>query len=194
MSSTDVIGIYCGSFNPIHTGHAIIANYVGQYSSVEEVWLMVSRLNPLKEEKPMADLHRLRMAEIVANNCRNVKVSDFEFGLPSPSYTYTTLTALKKKYEGKKFKLIIGSDNWLRFNDWRNSKEIIEEFGLIVYPRPDFEIEKIALHENIEILKGAPQLHISSTLIRQMIKHHRNINYMVPVEVADYIKKYNLYI
>ena len=107
------IGIYSGSFDPIHTNHAMVANYCAQWGGVDEVWLMVSRLNPLKEgSHPIEDLHRLHMVKLVAEMCRNVKASDFELGLPQPSYTYVTLCRLREQYPEHEFVLIVGSDNW----------------------------------------------------------------------------------
>ena len=135
------IGVYCGSFDPIHTGHAMVANYLAQYGGLDEVWLMVSRHNPLKVGRdPASEPHRLAMVKFVAEGCSRVVASDFEFSLPVPSYTYVTLCRLRERFPQHKFVLIIGSDNWHNFNRWRDSESILREFGLIVYPRPGYDL------------------------------------------------------
>ena len=187
------IGIYGGSFDPIHTGHAIVANFVAQCGFVDEVWIMVSRRNPLKSNDTFAtDAERLKMAELTAKNCKNVKVSDFEMSLPSPSYTYDTLTCLRNKYPEHQFFLIIGSDNYENFKNWRNHDKIMSEFGLIIYPRPEFHLE--TQPDNTVYLSGAPEFTVSSTLIREYVKDGWDINFFVPVEVARFIKEKQLYI
>lgn len=187
------VGIYCGSFDPIHTGHAMVANYVSQWGGVDEVWLMVSRLNPLKDgKKPAADSHRLAMAKLVAEECHGVVASDFEMHLPLPSYTYVTLCRLRETYPDYKFKLIIGSDNWLEFCRWRDYEKIIEEFGLIIYPRPGYEVTDLQ-GSGVKMLPDSPTSFISSTFIRKAVAEGRNVNYFVPPAVASYIKKNGLY-
>ena len=187
------IGVYSGSFDPIHTGHAMVANYVGQWSGVDEVWIMVSRQNPLKSGMmPEADHHRMRMAELVANKCANVKASDFELSLPLPSYTYVTLCKLREAYPEHKFKLIIGSDNWLNLGRWRDADKIIKEFGLVIYPRPCY-VTPLQPPKGVEVLSKGPAAHVSASFVREMVASGGNINYFVPVEVAEYINTHNLY-
>ncbi len=187
------IGVYSGSFDPIHTGHSMVANYAAQCGGVDEVWLMVSRLNPLKlGSHPADDKQRIEMAEIVAANCNGVKVSDFEMQLPLPSFTYFTLCSLKKQFPEHDFVLIIGSDNWYSMDQWRDPEKIISEFGMIVYPRPGFEMPE-DLPENITVLHDAPIALVSSTFIRHWIAEGKNINYFVPCGVAEYIKMNELY-
>lgn len=187
------IGIYGGSFDPIHSGHGIVANFVSQCNVVDEVWLMVSRKNPLKPHSTYAgDKERLAMAALVARKCRNVKVSDIEMSLPSPSYTYDTLTLLKKLHPEDEFILIIGSDSLENFESWKNHEGIIKEFGLIVYPRPGY-VMPLEEPENVKFLQGAPEFGISSSLIREYIKSSWNINFFTPPEVAEYIKEHHLY-
>ena len=187
------IGIYGGSFDPIHTGHAIVANFVAQCNIVDEVWIMVSRQNPLKEHSTYAtDKERLEMARIVAEECKNVKVTDIEMSMPSPSFTVNTLRELKAKYPEHDFKIIIGSDSLENFKNWRNSEIILKEFGVIVYPRPGYPIP---LKEplGMKFLNGAPEFSISSSLIREYVMSEWNINYFVPTAVSQYIKEHKLY-
>lgn len=192
-----IVGIYGGSFNPIHTGHAMLANYIAQSGVVDEVWLMVSPLNPLKAGTDSGDAlagnrERLEMAEIVATDCRGVRASGFEFTLPIPSYTYNTLCKLREAYADIDFRLIIGSDNWQEFSRWRNPDEIIGEFGVLVYPRPGYGIEG-PLPEGVTLLDEVPTAYISSTLVRKMIAEGKDINFLVPPEVARYIGRHRLY-
>lgn len=187
------IGIYGGSFDPIHIGHAIVANYALQWGNLDEVWILVSPHNPLKSDIHASDRDRLKMAESVFNGNENINVSDFEFSLPLPSFTYTTLKELKKRYPEHEFSLIIGSDNWKIFNKWANSERIIEEFKVLIYPRPGFELSKSDLSTNVKILDGAPQILMSSTFIREALKNDKNINFFVPESVCQYINSRNLY-
>lgn len=187
------IGIYSGSFDPIHTGHAMVANYTGQWGGVDEVWIMVSRLNPLKGGlQPAEDHHRMRMAELVAQGCVGVKASDFELGLPLPSYSYVTLCRLRERYPEHSFKLIIGSDNWVHFGRWRDADKIIKEFGLIIYPRPGYDMPT-APPEGVSVLRNGPTAHVSSTFVRECVREGGNINYFVPFSVAEYIQEHKLY-
>ncbi len=187
------IGIFSGSFDPIHTGHAMVANYTAQSGLVDRVWLMVSRINPLKCSTPPADSsERLEMARLVGSGCRGVEVSDFELHLPSPSYTYKTLCELRKAYPMHSFLLIIGSDNWLEFNRWKDPEKIISEFGILIYERPGYPVPE-ALPPGVEMIKGAPLALISSTFVRESIKENKNINFFVPEKVVDYITNKGLY-
>lgn len=187
------IGIYSGSFDPIHTGHAMVANYVAQWGGVDEVWLMVSRQNPLKEGRhPLDDHHRLAMARLVAGECDCVKASDFEMHLPLPSYTYVTLTKLREAYPEHDFTLIVGSDNWVDFGRWRDADKIIKEFGLLIYPRPGYEVPNLP-HEGVRVLGNGPTSFISSTFVREALRNGRNVKFFVPLNVAAYINHHNLY-
>ncbi len=187
------IGIYSGSFDPIHTGHAMVANYCAQWGGVDEVWLMVSRVNPLKAgTHPAGGDHRLKMAKLVAEGCKGVKASGFELTLPEPSYTYYTLCRLKERYPEHEFRLIIGSDNWANIGRWRNAHKIIMEFGLLIYPRPGFDIPNDP-PQGVEVMGSGPTAMVSSTFIREALKEGRNVNFFLPVVVADYIKEHGLY-
>ena len=192
------IGIFGGSFDPIHEGHVNLAKYVLDHTDLDEVWLMVSPRNPLKDYGPIAtDRQRLEMARLAVKDIPGLQVSDFEFHLPIPSYTYKTLTELKKSYPEHDFRLIIGGDNWTDFLRWRNPKEILSEFGVIVYPRPG-ETLKLSTQnakrktQNITILDAAPQMPISSTEIRAHLQSQSSELNLNP-NVLAYIKSHHLY-
>ena len=187
------IGIYGGSFDPIHTGHAMLANFVAQCNIVDEVWLMVNRRNPLKKHSTVAsDLQRLEMTRLVAKECRNVEVTDVEMNLPIPSYSIDSLRELQKRYPEHEFTVIIGSDSLENFSSWKNSEEIRKEFGLIVYPRPGYPMPTTE-PANTTFLNGAPEFGISSSLVREYVASGWNINFFVPISVSEYIKKNKLY-
>lgn len=187
------IGIFGGSFDPIHSGHAMLANYMAQWTDLDEVWLMVSPRNPLKPEGMVAsEEQRLDMARLVAGKCRGVVASDFEFSLPRPSYTYLSLCRLREAYPQHQFSLIIGSDNWKIFSSWRNPDRIINEFGVLIYQRPGQEVDE-ELPAGVRLVADAPQQLISSTFIRKSIKENKNLNFFLPPEVFEYIRKNHLY-
>ncbi len=206
------VGVFGGSFDPIHEGHINLAKYVLDHTDLEEIWLMVSPRNPLKDHGPIAtDQQRLEMALLAVEGSSGIRVSDFEFNLPIPSYTYKTLTELKKAYPENDFRLIIGGDNWATFDRWRNPKEILSEFGVIVYPRPGETLSDPALasspldlntlKKNMVFLQDAPQMPISSTEIRHLLKSSlsqhthcaTNLIPFLPSKVAEYIKLHSLY-
>lgn len=188
------IGVFGGSFDPIHSGHAMVANYAAQWLGLDEVWLMVSPLNPLKQDSlPASDIHRLRMAEIVADKCAGVTVSDFEFVLPKPSYTARTLRELQKAYPQHEFLLIIGSDNWLEFDKWKDTDMILSNFEIIIYPRPGYDVDENTLPKGVTLAEEAPQALISSSFVRKSVKERKNLNFFLPPEVFEYIKDKKLY-
>lgn len=189
------IVVYPGSFNPIHTGHAMLASYLAQYvAGVDEVWLSVTPENPLK---PLAggatDSNRLEMARMVAESLPRVKVTDIEFELPRPSYTYATLCALADKYPMHRFSLLVGSDNWLIFEKWREYNRILTEFGVKIYKRPGYEVAEGNLPAGAEMLKGTPQIELSSTFIREGLGRGMVMNFFLPTVVDSYIKSLHLY-
>ena len=189
-----IIGIYGGSFDPVHSGHAMVANFIAQCGIVDKVWMMVNKRNPLKSNKTTApDINRLEMVRKVAEICNNVEVTDIELDLPSPSYTYDTLCELKKRYPDHTFRIIIGSDSYYSLDKWRNHDKIVKEFGLIVYPRPGYPLSETE-PANVTFLTGAPEFGISSSLIREYVMSGWNINFFVPVEIADYITFHKLYL
>ena len=188
------IGIFGGSYNPIHIGHAMLASYLAQYTDLDEVWLMVSPQNPLKETMDVSmDKHRLNMARIVTDRTSQLNVSAFEFSMPRPSYTIDTLRALKEHYPKHTFKLIIGADNWVQFSRWRDSDAIIREFGVIVYPRRGFELNTATKPDNVEFALDAPMVEVSSTFIREGLKQGKEMEYFLDHDVLEYIEDHNLY-
>lgn len=187
------IAIFGGSFDPIHTGHAMMANFLSGLPCIDQVWIMVSPRNPLKENGPVADeAARLEMARLVAEDCASAEVSDFETRLPVPSYTIDTLRALRDAYPRHQFKWVIGSDNWEIISQWRESESILREFGVLVYERPGYPVTG-QLPQGVELIKDAPLALISSTFIRQSIKESKNLNFFVPDKVLKYIEKHKLY-
>ena len=188
------IGIFGGSYNPIHVGQAMLASYLSQYTTIDEVWLMVSPQNPLKEPMDVAmDKHRLNMSRIVTARTTCLKVSEFEFSLPRPSYTIDTLRALREHYPRHSFKLIIGADNWAQFSRWRDSDSIISEFGVIVYPRRGYVLDTATKPDNVEFALDAPMVEVSSTFIREGLKQGKEMEYFLDHDVLEYIYDHNLY-
>lgn len=186
------IGIFGGSFNPIHSGHAILLNHLSQSGIFDEIWIMVNRLNPLKEKQTLtSESHRLEMARLVASKLKNVKVSDIEMTLPEPSYTYHTLEFLKNNFPQDTFSILIGSDNWEIFDRWYKSKEILENHQVFIYPRGGYEIKKTGRPQRF--LENCPVTEISSSKIRDMVKKCQNITFLVPDDVKTYITINNLY-
>jgi nicotinate-nucleotide adenylyltransferase len=189
------IGIYGGSFNPIHIGHTSLAQSLVNQGLVDEVWLLVSPLNPLKASgSDIADYsHRLRMAELACREHDGLRVSDFESRLPVPSYTVVTLNALSDAYPQHDFSLVIGADNWQSFDKWYKHDEILENFSLLVYNRPGVTLTGASsLPRNVQIV-DTPLYDISSTEIRKSIRHGKCLTQWLSPEVADYIGANGLY-
>ena len=187
------IGIFSGSFDPVHNGHINLAESILRTSYLDEIWLMPSPQNPLKLNNPPVSFnHRYEMCRLVAEKFENIKVSDFEQQMPWPTYTYNTLINLKKEYPLHEFSLIIGSDNWLNFNSWKNYDNIINEFSIIIYPRPGYsDIDKIP--QNITYLKDMPVTEISSTYIRKALRDGRDLQNLLDPDVINYIRMHKLY-
>lgn len=188
------VGLFFGSFNPIHIGHLIIAQAVLENAAVEEIWFVVSPQNPFKQNKNLLhEFDRYDMVRQAVENNDRFKVSDVEFSMPKPSYTIDTLVYLKEKHPGYDFKLIIGGDNLLIFPKWKNSDKIISEFGLIVYPRPGASNDsRLLKHQNIQSIE-APLLNISATFVRRCIRENKSIRYLVPEKAAQFIYDRKLY-
>ncbi|MEC3881518.1 nicotinate (nicotinamide) nucleotide adenylyltransferase [Parapedobacter sp. 10938] len=188
------IGLFFGSFNPIHTGHLIIANYMANYTELDEVWLIVTPHNPLKKKGSLINQYdRLEMVNLAIEKAENIRSSTIEFSLPQPSYTIDTLTHLREKYPEKTFVLIMGSDNLVSFHKWKNHEIILRHHRILVYPRPDYPAPaELAEHPAVTIT-DTPLMAFSSTFIRNAVKTGRNIRYFVPDSVEAFIENKGLY-
>src|SRR5690606_5938911 len=187
------IGLFFGSFNPIHIGHLIIANYMANYTDLHEVWLMVSPHNPLKKKSNLANMYdRLEMVNLAIQETENIKSSDIEFRLNQPSYTINTLTHLKDRYPNKEFVLIMGSDNLVSLKKWKNYEIILRDYSILVYPRPGFEDHEMAQHPSVTIT-DTPLMELSSTIMRNAIANENSIKFFVPDLVAQFIDSKGLY-
>lgn len=187
------IGLYFGSFNPIHIGHLAIANIMVEHSDLKKIWFVVSPQNPLKPSKGL--LHEFDRYDLVraaiADNPK-FEVNDAEFHLPKPSYTIVTLAHLRERHPGHEFKVILGEDNLENFTRWKNHEEILRQFGLYVYPRPGAKSSPLAHHANVQMI-NAPLLDISATFIRDSIRHNKSIRYLVPEVVEQIIRTKGFY-
>jgi nicotinate-nucleotide adenylyltransferase len=178
------IGLYFGSFNPIHIGHMIIANHVLSHCNIDRLWFVVSPHNPLKETSSLLnENHRLHLVRLAIENESKFKASNIEFSLPRPSYTIDTISYLSDKYPQHEFSIVMGSDSFFNIKKWKNYKELLKQCKIIIYKRPGFEPD-ISLCKNIELV-NAPLLDISSTYIRNLIKEKKSIRYLVKDEVMD---------
>lgn len=185
------IGIFGGSFNPVHIGHMMVADYMVQFGGFDEVWLTLSPLNPLKKDKHMLpDRLRLDMLHIATHGSRRLKVCDIELTLPRPSYSYLTLDSLSDLYPDTHFEMIIGSDNWQLFDQWRRGNYILERYGVTVYPRPGAPV--ISVQSGMRIVE-APMTELSSTFIRGAVATGHDMTFFLPPGVMDYISRNRLY-
>ncbi|WP_312171130.1 nicotinate (nicotinamide) nucleotide adenylyltransferase [Chryseobacterium sp.] len=191
------IGLFFGSFNPIHIGHLILANYILEHTDMDELWFVVSPQNPFKEKKSLLkDHNRLDMVQLAVKNYSKMRASNVEFSLPQPSYTIDTLTYLHEKYPDYSFSLIMGEDNLQNLHKWKNADTLVKNYHIIVYPRV-FEGEKkdseyLLQHENISFIE-APVIELSATEIRNMIKTGKNVRPMLPPEVFEYLDGSSFY-
>lgn len=188
----ETIGIFGGSFNPVHIGHMMIATYLTQWKVVDRVWLTLSPLNPLKDPGELiSDIKRLHMLKLACQHAPGVDICDIELSMPRPSYTISTLRVLAKKYPAKRFKVVIGSDNWNTFSRWKDHEAILDEFGVIVYPRPGRPVEN-RLVDGMELVRS-PQIDLSSTFIRSALARGRDMSCFLPAGVYDFIEQNGLY-
>lgn len=189
------IGLYFGSFNPIHIGHLIIANHMVEHSNLDQIWLVVTPHNPHKKKASLlADNHRLAMVDIALEDYEKLKSSKIEFGLPQPSYTVNTLSYITEKHPKHTFSLIMGEDNLKSFHKWKNYETILENHHIYVYPRITEKKVKTPLDTHPKIHKvAAPIIEISSTFIRKSIKDKTNIRPLLPQNVWNYIDEMNFY-
>ena len=188
------VGIFGGSFNPIHVGHLALANYLCEFGRLDAVWFLVTPQNPLKRRDDLLDdTCRLELTRLAIGDYPKFHVSDFEFRLPRPLYTLHTLRALREAYPENEFYLIMGSDNWRVLNLWHEPQQLLAENKLIVYPRPGFEVSASELPPQVRLVK-APLLDVSSTLIREGLRQGKDIRFFLPPAVYNRIKQENWYL
>jgi nicotinate-nucleotide adenylyltransferase len=186
-------GLFFGSFNPVHIGHMIIADYMAEFAGLQQVWLVVSPHNPLKSKHSLApDYDRLHLVQLAIGDHPKLRVSDIEFHLPKPSYTVDTLAFLREKYPGREFALIMGGDNLLSFHKWKNYEFLLENYPIYVYRRPSYDAGELAKHPNVRIF-DAPLLDISASFVRECIKNGKSVRYLVPEPVFKYLETSHLY-
>lgn len=174
-----IIGLFTGSFNPIHIGHLALANYLREYEGLDEVWFMVSPHNPLKSNSELMDGSlRLHMVKQAIAGYPHFHASDFEFHLPQPSYTIRTLNSLRQAYPEHDFHLVIGSDNWALFPKWRDAKQILAHYPILIYPRLSHPIDEATLPAGVR-LSHAPIINVSSTFIRQALGEGRDVRFFL---------------
>lgn len=188
------IGLFFGSFNPMHIGHLILANHFAENTDLNEVWIVVSPQNPLKPRATLlADHHRYAMVQAACENYPNIKPSNIEFSLPKPSYTIDTMVYLEEKYPNYQFVLLMGEDSFCSLPKWKNYKLLLERYSMYVYPRNSHEIPKFDFNAPLVKWINAPLIEISATLIRKMIREKKNVRPLLPPEVFDYLDGSSLY-
>ncbi len=188
------VGLYFGSFNPVHVGHMIIANSVLQSADLDQVWMVVSPQNPFKKKASLAnDFDRLHLINLAIGENLRIKASNIEFGLPRPSYTIDTLVYLREKYPGHQFALIMGGDNLSSLPRWKNYQAILDEYPIYVYDRQGADLPEHLDHHHIEVLPDLPLLNISSTYVRKAIAAGKSVQYLVPDAVFTYLEESTLY-
>ncbi len=189
------IGLYFGTFNPIHIGHLIIANHMAEYTDMDQIWLVVTPHNPLKKKETLLDdYQRLELVHLATEDYPSLKPSDIEFKLPQPNYTVHTLAHLQEKFPQYEFSLIMGEDNLKSLHKWKNYEVILQNHDIYVYPRlsADVTTAQFADHIKVQLVK-APIVEISSTFIRENIKNSKNVKPLLPHKVWEYIDYNNLY-
>lgn len=187
------IGLFFGSFNPIHMGHLMIAQYMAHFEEMDEVWFVVSPHNPLKQKRSLANMFdRLEMVEGSILRAEKLRASMVEFSLPQPSYTVDTLIHLKEKHPLFEFVLIMGSDNLFTLHKWKNYEILLRDHTIAVYPRPGYAGHPLESHPSVRMTK-TPLVEISSTFVRKAIKNKKSIQFFVPDFALDFIEKKGLY-
>ena len=189
------IGLFFGTFNPIHVGHLIIANHMAEFTDLEEVWFVVTPHNPFKVKNSLlADHHRFRLVSETTDDYEKLKPSNIEFGLPQPSYTINTLVHLAEKHPEHDFNLIMGLDNLHTFPKWKNSEVILRDYEIYVYPRVSEkkDLPELLNHEKVHLI-DAPIVEISSTFIRKAVKDQKDIRALMPFKAWKYMDEMNFY-
>ncbi|MDR1779350.1 MAG: nicotinate-nucleotide adenylyltransferase [Tannerella sp.] len=185
-------GIFSGSFNPVHIGHLALANWICEYGGIDELWFLVTPQNPLKKGREMIDYRtRFEMLQAAVADYPHFRVSDFELGLPQPAYTIQTLHALRESYPDRRFYLVIGADNWQSFDRWKDAKTLIDEFPILIYPRPGYELSIPPELKNVSAV-AAPLIEISSSFIRTALRQGRDIRFFLPEPVRAIIGKIDI--
>lgn len=188
------IGLYFGTYNPIHIGHLAIANYMVEYTDIDQLWFVVSPQNPHKAKKNLLDdYQRFEMVHRAVDGDDRLRASNIEFNLPRPSYTVDTLVYLKEQHPNYDFVILMGSDNLENFHKWKNYETILENYGVIVYPRPGFDPSKVTVNKNISIAAEAPLMEISASFIRQSIKLGKDVRHFMPQKAWEYLDEMNFY-
>jgi nicotinate-nucleotide adenylyltransferase len=186
------IGLYFGSFNPVHAGHLIIANHILNETAIEKVWFIVSPQNPFKKSASLLnEYNRLYLLKLATEDDSRIKVSDIEFSLPRPSYTSVTLAHLQEKYSQNEFSIIMGSDSFQNLANWKNYESIIKNFEIYIYTRPGFDVDN-SMNAKLTIL-DAPLLELSATQIRRFVKEGKSIRYMTHEKVVEEIERAGYY-
>ena len=186
-------GLFFGSFNPVHIGHMVIAQYILVFSDLDEIWFVVSPHNPFKEKHTLLDdRQRLHMVHLAIGENFKMRASDFEFNLPQPSYTINTLTHLFEKYPEREFALTMGADNLAGFHKWKNHERILELCDLYIYPRPNTKASQFDAHKKVHHI-DAPVMELSSTRIREAVKNKKDVSFMLPPNVWEYIEQCGFY-
>jgi nicotinate-nucleotide adenylyltransferase len=187
------IGLFFGSFNPVHVGHLVLANYMLSFTELERIWFVVSPHNPLKEKKSLlSDIQRLQMVRLAIGDHTKMKASNVEFKLPQPSYTINTLAHLAEQFPDHQFSLIMGADNLQSFKKWKNYEVILEHYSIYVYPRPGSDGGDLKKHKHVHFTE-APLIEISSTFLREAIHNKKDVRYFFPPSVWDYVKEMHFY-
>lgn len=187
------IGLFFGSFNPVHVGHMIIANYMATHTDLHQVWMVVSPHNPLKPKNGLAKDHdRLHLVQLAIGDNPLLRASNVEFNLPKPSYTIDTLAFLKEKHPDKQFALIMGGDNLATITKWKNYEILLRDYEIYLYKRPNYDLGEFGNHPNVKHFE-APMLEISATYIRQCIKDGKSVQYLLPDAVFKYLEEGNFY-
>lgn len=183
------VGLFFGSFNPIHIGHLAIANYMVEFTDLEQIWFVVSPHNPLKKKSTLLDDYsRLDLVEKAIEGDSRFRASNVEFSLPQPSYTVDTLVHLNEKHPSHEFSLIMGGDNLSTLHKWKNSEILLDKYSLYVYPRPGSDLSKWENHKSVHIT-SSPHFEISATFIRKGIKEGKNMTYFLPNKVWETIDR-----